>query len=224
MNNDFKRQEIELICVIVNFGLGSKVISSAKRSGVTGGTIAIGKGTVNSRILDFFGLSDIRKEVVYMAAEKNTAYHALEELNNEFDFSKPNHGIAFTTSIIGLVGTKSFAGEQMPDRSERGVDHTMYHIITTIVDKGKAEEVISAATQAGSKGGTVLNARGSGIHETSKLFAMEIEPEKEVVIILSEADKTNGIVETIRENLKIDDPGNGIIFVQDTNRTYGIVK
>ena len=226
MDNGTERQEFGfiLIYVIVNFGLGSKVISTAKRCGIRGGTIALGKGTVNNRILDFLGLSDIRKEIVYMAAGKKTAYHALEELDKEFEFSKLNHGIAFTTSLSGLVGTKSISGEHMPDRSERGADQTMYHIITTIVDKGKAEDVISAATRAGSKGGTIVNARGSGIHETSKLFAMEIEPEKEMVIILSEVDKTEGIVSMIRENLKMDDPGNGIIYIQDTNRTYGILK
>lgn len=224
MDNSAERHEFELIYVIVNFGLGSRVISTAKRCGITGGTIALGKGTVNNRILDFLGLSDIRKEIVYMVAEKKTAYYALEELDKEFEFGKPNHGIAFTTSVSGLVGMTSITGEHMPDGSERGADHTMYHIITTIVDKGKAEEVISAATQAGSKGGTIVNARGSGIHETSKLFAMEIEPEKEMVIVLSEMDKTEGIVSMIRENLKIDDPGNGIIYIQDTNRTYGILK
>lgn len=100
----------------------------------------------------------------------------------------------------------------------------MYHVITTIVDKGKAEDVIDAATKAGSKGGTIINARGSGIHETSKVFSMEIEPEKEIVIILSEADKTEAIVSSIKNELKIEEPGNGIIFVQDVNKTYGIYK
>lgn len=100
----------------------------------------------------------------------------------------------------------------------------MYHIINIIVDKGRAEEVITAATKAGSKGGTVINARGSGVHETSKVFDMEIEPEKEVVIVLSEIERTGDIVAAIRESLKIDEPGNGIIYIQETSRTYGIFK
>lgn len=214
--------DIELICMIVNFGLGSKLLKSAKHHGVSGGTIVLGKGTVNSRILDFIGLSDIRKEIIYMAAKKKTAYEALEELNKEYEFNKPNHGIAFTTSICSIFGTKSIVCDYKKD--ERGADNIMYHIITIIVDKGKAEDVITAATKAGSKGGTIINARGSGIHETSKLFSMDIEPEKEIVIILSEADKTDGIVSLVRDNLKIDEAGNGIIYVQDANRTYGIYK
>ncbi len=34
----------------------------------------------------------------------------------------------------------------------------MHCAITVVVDKGKAEDVIDAATAAGSKGGTVINA------------------------------------------------------------------
>lgn len=93
-----------------------------------------------------------------------------------------------------------------------------------IVDRVKAEDVIDAATKAGSKGGTIINGRGSGIHETKKLFLMDIEPEKEIVIILSEVDLTEAIVSSIRTHLRIDEPGNGIIFVQDVNKTYGIYK
>ncbi|MDF2841081.1 MAG: nitrogen regulatory protein, partial [Clostridia bacterium] len=67
-----------------------------------------------------------------------------------------------------------------------------------------------------------INARGSGIHETSKLFSMEIEPEKEIVLIISEEQLTEAIAGSIKEELKIDEPGNGVIFIQEVNKTYGL--
>ncbi len=222
MNHSVEGFEIELICVIVNFGLGSKVIKTAKQFGATGATITLGKGTVNSRLLDFIGISDMRKEIIYLVAEKKVADRVLEELNEEYEFHKPSHGIAFTTSIGSVVGMKSLNSEYLID--VKGDEETMYHIITTIVDRGKAENVISAASRAGSKGATIINARGSGIHETAKLFAMEIEPEKEIVVILTERHMTEGIVASIREELKIDEPGKGIIFIQNVNKTYGLRK
>ena len=100
----------------------------------------------------------------------------------------------------------------------------MYQIIITIVNRGKAEDVIEAAKAAGSKGGTIINARGSGVNETSKLFNMDIEPEKEMVMILSKEDITENIVSSIHERLEIDKPGNGIIFIQNVNKTYGIYE
>lgn len=216
------QNNFELVCVIVNDGLGSKLMKSAKCHGFSGGTITFGKGTANNRLLDYLGLSDIRKEIIYLAAEQTTAYQALEKINKEFQFHKPNHGIVFTTSLCGVFGSKNVNCQNLEDR--KGEDNPMYQVITIIVDKGNAEDVVRAAEKAGSKGGTILNGRGSGIHETSKVFAMEIELEKEIVLILSETNRTEAIVSSIRKDLKIDEPGNGIIFVQDVNKTYGILK
>lgn len=218
----------ELICIIVNCGMGSKIIKSARHHGISGATVMIGKGTVNNSILCFIGLSDIRKEIVFMVAGKETAYQALSEMDKEFAFNKPNHGIAFTTSVCEVMGKRDTVCEFIDDEGskehESFPEHIMYHSITVVVDKGKAEDVIDAAVKAGSKGGTIINGRGSGIHETSRLFAMNIEPEKEFVIILSEAEATEAIISSIRTHLKIDDPGNGIIYVQKVNKTYGLYK
>lgn len=213
-------EELELICIISNFGLASKILNVAKHFGIKGGTVMLGRGASYNRILEFMGLSEVRKEILYMVADKETAYRALEELNNKFEFYKPNHGIAFTTSISQVVGAHSL---DINNRMEEGKEViSMLEAITIIVDKGKAEQVIEAASKAGSKGGTIMNARGSGIHETNRLFHMNIEPEKEMIIILSEKDCTDNIVATISKEIKIDEPGNGIIYVQNVNKAYGV--
>lgn len=219
---DNQAEAIDLICVMIDFGMGSKIIKSAKHHGIMGATVTLGLGTVNNRIWDFIGLSEVKKEIIFMIARRKTAYIALEEMNKEFKFCKPNHGIAFTTCVGEVIGAK-YIMDDMTEK-ERVEEQVMYQSITVIVDKGKGEEVIDAATKAGSKGGTIMNARGSGIHETSKLFAIEIEPEKEIVIILSEIEMTDAIVDSIREHLKIDEPGNGIIYIQNVNKTYGVYK
>lgn len=222
MVDGFNMQEIELICVIVNLGMGKKVVKIAKHHGALGGTITLGKGTVNNKVLEFIGISDIRKEIVYMLADAKTAHDVLTFLNRELEFDRPNHGIAFTTGVCSVIGTRAYKCEE--NMNGKGADNIMYNAITVIVEKGRAEDVIDAASRAGSKGGTIINARGSGIHETSHLFAFDIEPEKEIVIILSEVDKTEGITSSIRNALQIDEPGKGIIFIQDVKKTYGIYK
>ncbi|WP_058485362.1 P-II family nitrogen regulator [Defluviitalea phaphyphila] len=212
----------ELIYVIVNYGMGSKILKKAKKHGVPGGTIFFGRGTVNNSLLNFLSLYDERKEIVLLGADYNTADHVITELNKEFKFEKPNHGIAFTISTCNIIGSRCYKrGEH---KEERGVNKSMYQIIITIVNRGKAEEVIEAAKAVGSKGGTIVNARGSGVNEMTKLFNMDIEPEKEMVMILSKKDLTEKIVSSIRKELEIDKPGNGIIFVQDINKAYGIYE
>jgi len=215
-------ENIELLSIIVNFGQGGKVLNIAKQCGVNGGTICLAHGTVNNRILDMLGLSDIRKEVVLMVSTKDAIAQLVQKLDKEFNFEKPNHGIAFTTSIASVIGSRRYSSEKAKEDTEG--DRPMYHLITVVVDRGKAEDVTEAARKAGSTGGTVINARGAGIHETSKVFAMDIVPEKEIVLILSESDKTEAIIDSIRQELKIDEPGNGMIYVQEVNQTYGLYK
>lgn len=211
---------VELLCVIVSFGLGSKIIKCAKQHGIKGSTVFLGKGTIKNPILEFLELNEVRKEIVLMVAERSLAYSALDELNKKFNFAKPNRGIAFSTSVMSVLSAKCDVREEIEE--SRGVKNPMYNLIFAIVDRGKAEFVVEAANKAGSRGATIINARGSGIHETSKLFSMEIEPEKEIVLIISEEQLTEAIASSIKKELKIDEPGNGVIFIQEVNKTYGL--
>ena len=72
-----------------------------------------------------------------------------------------------------------------------------HDLILTIVNRGFADEVMSAAKAAGAFGGTVVNARGTGTHELQHFFGAIIQPEKELVMILTEREKRNSIMEAI---------------------------
>ena len=222
MINDTEKACFELIWAIVNFGKGSKMMQAAKKFGISGGTIFLAKGTANNSMAEFLGLSEIRKEIIMMGANKKTARSVLEALDTKFNFDKPNHGIAFITAVSEMIGSVGCKATETDIEERR--EEAMYCAITVVVEKGKAEEVIDAATAAGSRGGTIINARGSGIHETSKLFFMDIEPEKEIVLILSERKGAQAIIASIGEKLDIEKPGKGIIFVQEVSKVYGLAK
>ncbi|HLV09166.1 MAG TPA: P-II family nitrogen regulator [Halanaerobiales bacterium] len=212
----------ELICTVVDLGSGSEVIKIAKENQISGGTIFLGNGTINNRLLEFLSLTQVRKEIVIMIAEKTTAHKALTILNKKFEFKKSDHGIAFTIPLTNFLGARNCIDKNNPEKESRGVKNPMYKAVFTIVDKGKGESVMDAAKKAGTKGGTIINARGSGIHETEMLFSMPVEPEKEVVMILAKNNLVNAIISSIREDLKIDEPGKGIMFTLEVNKTYGL--
>lgn len=216
----------ELAHVIVNYGTGSRVLHKAREYGISSGTVYYGTGTVSNHLLSLLSLHDVRKEIVSFGADSKTIQQVIKKLNHDFTFDKPNHGIMFTTVVHRILGAKSFncSGEVVNALADEEENDPMYQIITTVVNRGLAEDVIEAAKAAGSKGGTVINARGSGTNETAKLFAMEIEPEKEVAIIIAKSDVAHQIIESIRVKLEIDKPGNGIIFVQDVKSVYGIYE
>ena len=209
----------KMICCIVNMGDSSKALQIAKKYKITGGTISIGQGTVNSRLLDFLGLHDIRKEIVTMMVEDELEKEAIAGISREMAFEKPHHGIAFSHSVFELIGKENQI-EEKPKTNE--VKEIMYNAIYVVVDKGNAEAVIDAANEGGARGGTIVNARSFGIHESQKLFSLEIEPEKEEVLIIAKSEMKDKIVASIRENIKLDEPGNGIMFVIDVNEAYGL--
>jgi nitrogen regulatory protein PII len=211
----------DLICFIVPFGLGSKVLKEAKKHGVSGGTVVIGRGTYHRSWLHLFELGESRREVLLMITPSLIVKETMEALNEKYKLHKPNHGIAFTTRITSFLGSGNYDFHEINQIGDNNM--SKFLAIFTIVDKGRGESVVDAATTVGAKGATIINARGSGIHETSKIFNMEIEPEKEIVLMIARHEIVKDIIETICDFLEISIPGNGIIFTQDVKDTYGIL-
>ena len=208
-----------LICCVVNMGDACKVYKIARKYGVKGATISIGRGSVSGRLMNFLAINEERKEIVTMIVESELAEDAIKGISAEMKFEKPHHGIAFSYCVSEFIGSRN--KECCLNNTNDG-GKNMYNIIFVIVEKGKAEDVIEAANKAGSTGGTIINARGAGIHEVQKFFSMEIEPEKEEVFIITRKEKKDAIVASIRENLKIDEPGTGILYVLELNEVYGL--
>jgi len=212
--------DFQLLVVISNYGQGSKVLRLSKEAGIHGGTIILGHGTRRQPLIEFLELAETRKEIVLMIAPRKIINPVLKTLDEKLKLYKPNHGIAFVVPVFQFLGDGQY--KYQSKKPTGGHNMTTYHAIFTIVDKGRGESVVDVASMAGAKGATIINARGSGIHETSKLFNMEIELEKEIVLILAIEKLVKPIVESLCRDLEIDQPGNGVIFVQEVHQTYGI--
>ncbi len=213
----------QLNIVVAKNGLASRVLSIARESGVSGGTIMLGKGTGRNRVLKFLELADYRKEIVLSVSGAAAGRVFLRNVFERLRFDKPNSGIAFSIAVDSVMGTKHCRGEA--NNAKKGADAEMkaYDSVFVVVDKGNAVHVVEAATKAGARGATIINARGSGIHETSRLFSFAIEPEKEIVLILVEKGITAQVCDSIRVHVSIDEPGQGIMFVQSVDEVYGVL-
>jgi nitrogen regulatory protein PII len=216
-------QEQILSIVVVNSGLGSKVLGEAKKIGVSGGTIFLGRGTVKNHILELLGLEEVKKEIVVMISSNQLEEKLHEVISKKFHLEKPNHGIVLSLPVKKVFGMRE-SSTSVVNTKIGGQGGMEYEAIFTIVDRGLGEDVVDAANSAGARGATIINARGSGIHETKKFFAMNIEPEKEIVMIVIKKEKSDDVIKNIREKMKIDEPGRGIIFVLDVNKTTGLFR
>lgn len=209
----------KLICCIVNHEKGSRTLKAARKYNIKGGTIFLGKGTVKNKLLELLDLNDTRKDIVLMGANSDVTDTAIEQLAKDLCLKKPGHGIAFALPLDRVFGSWNRTEHDSHQTME---DSYMYNAIVTIVEKGNAEDVITAANSAGARGGTIIHARGSGAHETEVLFAMPIEPEKDIVLIIAESDITEQITTAIRDAIDIEEPGKGIILVTGIDQVYGL--
>lgn len=213
---------LKLFCSIMDFGKGSKALKLSKKVGAIGGTIFLGKGTINNEILNMLGMLEVRKEIFLAIIDESLEDLFYVEMKKEFHLDKPNHGIAFSMSLKSLF--KVDEKKIINNTEKKGVKDVDYEAVFVIVDKGMSDDVLSAAESAGSKGGTVIHARGSGSQEKATLFNIVIEPEKDVVLILAKKSQVQDIVCSIEEMLKLSDPGRGIVFTLDVNRTLGLYE
>ena len=215
-----KSRHLEMLVVIVEQNKASKVLHLADEKGVTASVAMLGRGTASRTIFDYLGLNDKKKAVLMLFGKTEEITDLADYLVEKLEMDKPNHGIAYIESAFNVFGTEDNAnGSENIKRGEN-----MYNAIYTIVEKGNADDVIEAAEKAGSRGGTVMHARGSGSEEARKVFNMLIEPEKEIVLIISEEAKTKDIVESIRKETQIEEEGKGIIFITNVAQTYGLAK
>jgi nitrogen regulatory protein PII len=214
-------KDLELICGIVDSGFGHVLLSSSKDCGVSGRTIMLGRRVVDKHaLLNLFGLAEEKMEVVLMLADSQKVAETYKKLVERFRHEEKEMGIVFTTSVNKVIGTRNcISGTGFMERGER---ETMYKVMTVIVERGRAELAVEQANKNGALCVTIINGRGAGVHETSKLFSMEIEPEKEVIIIISHNDQSDDIISSIREKLDMEKPGNGLIYIQDINDIYGL--
>lgn len=95
-------------------------------------------------------------------------------------------------------------------------------LIVTIVKKGWGDEVIKASRKAGAHGGTILFGRGTGIHETKSILGLMIEPEKEIVLTISDSSIEDDIQNSIIKAINLNEPGMGIGFVVSLDKVFGI--
>ena len=97
-----------------------------------------------------------------------------------------------------------------------------YVVIFSIVNEGFSDSVMSAAREAGAKGGTVLSARGTANEQAKALFDIEVSGEKEIVVILVKNEIKDKILKAINTEVGLNKPGQGIVFCMPVDSVVGI--
>lgn len=226
MNKQIKEPDIEKPDLIMTLILSENQFYEfshiMKDKGISGGIIIMGKGTVKNATLNILGIKNQKRLIVNILIKKEMASEILDLLSGKLRLENPGHGIAFTRSVITgdrIINNKQYARGGVQNMEET----SMLNKLTVIVNRGMAEDVIDITRKAGVKGGTILHGRGTDFGGEKKLFGIGVEPEKELVIVLLSSDLVYKVVDDLSRELKLDIPGNGVLYVEPVLDVRGLV-
>lgn len=97
-----------------------------------------------------------------------------------------------------------------------------HQVIVCIVNNGFADEAMDAARAVGARGGTVMSARGTANIEAEKAFQIQIQPEKEMIMILVSEDIKEDVMHALYRSVGTHTPAHGIAFAMPVDDVVGI--
>lgn len=196
-----------------------KALLAAAHAGISGATVLYGLGTNASKILALLGIDQLRKEIMLLVAHESVTDTFHDELHKALELDKHGHGLVVTTPLSRVLGLKELNGECW-----KGDGKMDYELITIIVDIGRADDIVAAAHKGGAKGATTLHGHGTASDKAAKFFNLEIEPEKEIVLIVAPSDQVENIINAVQAVHEFEGPNSGVIFSMNLERVTGLFK
>ncbi|MFI3256681.1 MAG: P-II family nitrogen regulator [Spirochaetales bacterium] len=172
------------------------LLKVVKKNGGTTTMILDGRGTAEKLLLQQLGLGQTKKSLICVLEEKRICDAVCEAIKKDMCMQTEYTGIVFT------IFTEDYTVEKKTD----------HLVICVIVNAGYGEEVMQAGRKAGARGGTIVNARGTGSGHEMDFFGIQIIPEKEMLIMVAECELARKIIDSVNVLPILQAPGSGIVF------------
>ena len=206
----------KLLISIVPHNMGELITNATKEAGAGGGTILMGRGTAANSIIQLLGLGDTSKDIAYVVVDDSILEKTLLSVKEATSSKKSHFGVMFTVNVSEFIRSGN-PNQEKPEGENNMAQNESYKLINVIVNKGYAEDAMAAARKAGAGGGTIIGARGTAKEGDAKFFGAEIVPEKDMLLILVPAEKSEDVVNAIQALPCFEKAGSGIIFCSNAH-------
>ncbi|MDU5534846.1 MAG: transcriptional regulator [Anaerococcus sp.] len=200
---------MQLLRAILPRGKGSEFMKTIKDDGAIVITCYYGYGSASESIQSKLKVNKIRKEIVMAILDDENAKIAMDELEEKL--VKINTGVAFTSQL-------EYKGESNLQNESN------YQALYVIVDRHEGQKAVAIAQENGAKGATLIHGRGSAKEVKSILLNMNVEPEKDIVIMLVKNDIAENIKDAIYDKMNLDKENKGIIYSLPVMEVRGLVE
>ncbi len=216
--------ETKLLITIVEKDKDKKILSLYKRNKIDYSLSLNAFGTASNSLLAYFGLDQIKKNVILSVIPSKIETKIMYELHNSIEIYKPGHGIAFSTKITSAsryflnkyTNVKISEGEYNMD------DNMKYALIILIVSKGFSNMAMDAAKRVGATGGTLIHGLSLDTKEANQFLGITVEPEKDIILVLTEVTDKKKVMEEITKDVGLTTEGRGICFSIPVDNVVGL--
>lgn len=228
MANNETFEKLRLLFLITSQKMAAKVGYLFEQSAVPIHYRVWATGTATSEVLDILGLGTQEKRLILSVLPKETADAMLLKIHKALKIGTVNSGIAYTVPINGAskVAFRMLSGINQDTQSTKKETPSMNEksnaMIVAVINRGYSEDVMTAARKAGAGGGTVLNSRSVVDDSAMPNLGTNFSEEKELVLIVANAETKLAIMQAISENCGIQTEAKGIVYSLPIDNVIGL--
>jgi nitrogen regulatory protein PII len=86
-----------------------------------------------------------------------------------------------------------------------------------------APEIVRAALISGAEGATIFFGVGTGVRQKIGIKGKSINPDKDIITIVTEEDKVEKIFNAMVEKGKLKEPAKGFAYIQSVDKAIGFL-
>ena len=128
--------------------------------------LSLGHGTAEQRYLRFLALDETEKMVCLTVVTGHKWLEVKKAMTVRLRIEMPGIGIAYIVPLAAVGGKRELMflmdGQGYVKGEEQALKGTEQELLIAIGNQGYSEMIMDAARKAGSRGGTVIHARGTG--------------------------------------------------------------
>ncbi len=223
-----------LLLTIVNDGQASSIVKIARNYGASASYVCHGHGTASNDFYEVFGLTHSNKQVVLTPIRSDMYPNIREATLNRFSINDASKGVAALLPISSVIGKNAYRllADERVGLDAEGAKKLMenvpmkgdFELVVAIVNDSYTDLVMDAAKSAGARGGTILNARGTGNKDIENFFGVVITPEKQIVLIIVPKKIRDDVLSAIYKNVGLNSKGQGIVFSLPASDVLGVAE
>ena len=216
----------KLFVTIADKDKTERIVKLFKRYNINYSCSINAKGTASGSLLSYFGLDDVKKNVILSVVPCVLETKLMYLLHNKLEIYKPGNGICFSLEI---TSASRYLSSMYNDLGITKEEYSMesnkeYELIILIVSEGYASAAMDAAKRVGANGGTLINGIGLGSEEATKFLGITIEPEKDIVLILTEKEEKKKVMKEVTDEVGLSHEGRGICFSMPVDNVVGLTE